>query len=234
MTTQLRSFSGLASEARYGATGQGFTLYTISIARQSLGAAVKGFDAWGWQETHATPPLLRALIRCADALRSAGATLPQHAAQQIRNHLFDLVCMIVGPTRDARAIASRRGLRQARLTFIRDYIQHSFESPEVSCSHVAHYLGTTERYVQQLLEESGTTFTELVLQHRLTAAVARLTHPTLHAMSNADSTRRRASIGTARTSCRTARHRWGLPNRSHSCVATGWAHTIAKAGAWAE
>ena len=67
-----------------------------------------------------------------------------------------------------------RGLRAARLQHILVEIRAGFATPGFSPHAVAHKLGVTPRYVQNLLQETGSSFTERVLEFRLQRACAML------------------------------------------------------------
>src|SRR5262249_25668299 len=67
-------------------------------------------------------------------------------------------------------MARMRGLRAARLQEIVAEIKVGFANPAMSVGRVALKLGLSTRYIQDLLEESGASFTERVLELRLQKA----------------------------------------------------------------
>jgi AraC-like DNA-binding protein len=67
-----------------------------------------------------------------------------------------------------------RGLRAARAQEIMAEIRSGFANQAFSASDVARKLGLSSRYVQDLLQETGTSFTERVLELRLQKARALL------------------------------------------------------------
>lgn len=85
-------------------------------------------------------------------------------------HVCDLVALAVGATRDADQLASRRGLRAARLNGAKGEIMRRLEAEGLTVADVAARLGVTPRYVQRLFETEGTTFTEYVTEQRLARA----------------------------------------------------------------
>jgi AraC-like DNA-binding protein len=99
----------------------------------------------GWQETEDEP----------DLLAHIGTTLT------------DLVALALGAGRDAAEIARMRGLRAARRHEIVKEIRARFADPEFSAQKLAEHVGVTDRYVQDLLHESGPTFSQRVLELRL-------------------------------------------------------------------
>ena len=88
--------------------------------------------------------------------------------------LVDLVALCLGAGREQAALAQMRGLRRARLAEILAEIKSGFADSTFSAAMVALKLGLTPRYVQDLLHESGQTFSERVLELRLQKARAML------------------------------------------------------------
>ena len=88
--------------------------------------------------------------------------------------LTDLVALALGAGSDATESARSRGLRAARLHEIVKAIRMGFADPAFSPQYVAGTVGITDRYVQDLLHESGSTFTQRVLELRLQRARAML------------------------------------------------------------
>jgi AraC-like DNA-binding protein len=86
----------------------------------------------------------------------------------VGNTLVDLIALALGAGRDA---AERvRGLRGVRLQEILAEIKAGFADPALSPGRVALKLGVSARYLQNLLQQSGTSFTERVLELRLQKA----------------------------------------------------------------
>ncbi|MDT3687147.1 MAG: AraC family transcriptional regulator [Pseudorhodoplanes sp.] len=88
--------------------------------------------------------------------------------------IVDLVALALGADRDAAVVASMRGVRGARLHELLNLMQARFCDPSFSAAAAASKLGVTPRSVQLLLEESGSTFSERVLELRLQKARAML------------------------------------------------------------
>jgi AraC-like DNA-binding protein len=103
-------------------------------------------------------------------LRSYLAHLPEISAA----HIYDLMALAIGATRDGREVATRRGVRAARLEAIKAaLIQDSL----VSLEEIAQRQGVSPRYVQMLFEEAGTTFSGFALERRLEVARSMLRSP---------------------------------------------------------
>jgi len=89
--------------------------------------------------------------------------------------LTDLVALALGAERDGAEIARMRGLRAARLREIATEIKAGFDHPGFSAEMVAGKLGLSPRYIRDLLQETGQSFTDRVLELRLQKARAMLT-----------------------------------------------------------
>jgi AraC-like DNA-binding protein len=95
----------------------------------------------------------------------------------VAHHVYDLMALAVGATRDASEIAENRGVRAARLRAMKDDIAKNIDQPDLSVGALAHRHRCTPRFVQRLFETEGTTFTEYVLEQRLACAYRMLTDP---------------------------------------------------------
>lgn len=84
--------------------------------------------------------------------------------------LIDLVAIALGASGEALEIASMRGLRAARAREIVAVIAERFAGPGFSPQEVCLKLGLSQRYMQELLQETGLSFTERVLELRLQRA----------------------------------------------------------------
>jgi AraC-like DNA-binding protein len=92
----------------------------------------------------------------------------------IATHVYDLMALAIGATRDGEELASQRGLRAGRLEAIKADLT---KDTELTLDDVAYRQGVSPRYVQKLFEETGTTFTAFVLERRLDAARSMLLSP---------------------------------------------------------
>ncbi|MGX7873785.1 helix-turn-helix transcriptional regulator [Mesorhizobium sp. ORM6] len=95
-----------------------------------------------------------------------------HATETI----VDLIGLVTGAKGQAAELAGLRGLRAARLSAILAKIADNFANPGISAQGVAQELGLSARYVHDLLQETGTSFTERVLELRLQRAHKMLSH----------------------------------------------------------
>ena len=101
-------------------------------------------------------------------------------------HVYDLLALVIGTGREATMAARARGLRAARLRAILEAIQRGFADPTFSAQSLSRRLGLSQRYIQDLLQEAGASFTERVLELRLQMALAMLADPAHDALKIID------------------------------------------------
>lgn len=92
----------------------------------------------------------------------------------IATHVYDLMALAIGATREAAEIAAGRSVRAAQLQAIQALLM---QDRTLTLAELARGQGASPRYVQKLFEEAGTTFTEVVLHLRLEAARTMLASP---------------------------------------------------------
>jgi AraC-like DNA-binding protein len=95
----------------------------------------------------------------------------------VEGTLLDLAALALGAAGESAEIARMRGLRAARLREIVAQIKAGFADPAFSADAVGAKLGLGGRHVQNLLSETGVSFTERVLELRLQKARAMLADP---------------------------------------------------------
>ena len=91
-------------------------------------------------------------------------------AAHVGRTLTDLIALTLAAGRDTAEIARTRGLRAARLQQIITEMRTGFSDPAFSARHLARKLDVSARYIQDLLQEAGMTFSERVLELRLQRA----------------------------------------------------------------
>jgi len=98
-------------------------------------------------------------------------------SEHIGTTVLDLVTLCLGAHRDTMQIARERGLRAARLREVLAEIRSGFAQPAFSAANAARKLSLSPRYIQDLLSETGESFTERVLELRLQKARRMLGDP---------------------------------------------------------
>jgi AraC-like DNA-binding protein len=115
--------------------------------------------------------LLRGLIRAFEARKPA---LSEEATALLRRHIADLAALaFTSHARLGESAAS--AVVNARLAAALDEIGARYHEPDFSVVEVAHRQGISARYLQRLLETSGSTFTARVNELRLQRAFELLT-----------------------------------------------------------
>jgi AraC-like DNA-binding protein len=115
-------------------------------------------------------PALRLLDGYLRSLAALEEPPPPELAPVIGAHLVDLVAAVLGPSREAAEIVANRGVRAARRRAVLAEIGRRFADPGFNLDIVIHATGLSRRYIQQLLEETGKSFTDHVLERRLERA----------------------------------------------------------------
>ena len=143
----------------------------IAVPRVHLEDLVAGVEDLVARPLDANTPAMRHLRRYASLLAEAGGPGDDpDLIAHIETTLTDLIALALGAGRDATEVARMRGLRAARLQDILSDIRAGFTNPRFSPNDIARRLGVTPRYIQILLQEAGSSFTERVLELRLQRA----------------------------------------------------------------
>jgi AraC-like DNA-binding protein len=99
------------------------------------------------------------------------------SASLIASHVHDLMVLMLGARHDEAEAARLGGLRAARLRAVLAEIEERCTEPGLSAQQVGLRVGMAERTVQDMLHETGATFSERVLALRLERARAMLVQP---------------------------------------------------------
>ena len=84
--------------------------------------------------------------------------------------IIDLVGLATGAKGEAAELAGLRGLRAARLQAVLAMMKENFANPTISAQGVALKIGVSVRYIHDLLQETGASFAEHILELRLQRA----------------------------------------------------------------
>lgn len=112
-------------------------------------------------------------------LKTYVSSLPDHfsepeLARLSATHIYDLMAMVIGASDEGRETARQRGIRAARRKSI---LAELCRQPDLGLEQVAAKHGISQRYIQMLFEDIGTTFSEFALEQRLQASHHMLTSP---------------------------------------------------------
>jgi AraC-like DNA-binding protein len=122
-------------------------------------------------------PALRLLRTYVAAGWDQSATAGPDLQHMMAGHIYDLIAVMAGASRDAEEAAQDRGVRAARLYAIKQDIGLHLDRPDLSVAALAQRHGCTPRLVQRLFEAEGSTFTDYVLAQRLGRAYRLLSDP---------------------------------------------------------
>lgn len=120
---------------------------------------------------------LQLLMRYLDIARDIQALGNADTQRMVATHVYDLLALTLGATRDAAEIAKGRGLNVARLRAIKADVVKRLGQLDLSVEAVAASYRITPRQVQRLFEQDGTTFTAFVLNARLDFVCRLLRNP---------------------------------------------------------
>lgn len=153
-------------------------LSSLFIPRQRLGALIANVDDLLIKPVDAESAPVRFLGRYLELLLAPDDLGREPALlAHIGITITDLVALAFGAGRDARELARMRGLRAARAHEILSRIAAGFSRTSFGPADVARAMGLSSRYVNELMQESGVSFAERVMELRLQKARALLTGP---------------------------------------------------------
>jgi AraC-like DNA-binding protein len=120
-------------------------------------------------------PALRLLDGYLRSLTALDSPPSPELAETIGVHLLDLMAAALGPTSDAKEMVAKRGVKVARLRAILLEIARHFSNLDFNLDSVVRELGLSRRYIQLVLEETGRSFTEHLVERRLNRSYVMLT-----------------------------------------------------------
>jgi transcriptional regulator GlxA family with amidase domain len=122
-------------------------------------------------------PALGLLDGYLQSLTSLAEPPAPELAPIIGGHLIDLVAAALGPTTEAAEIIAKRCVQAARLRAVVAEIARRCSEPDFDLDNIGGTPGLSRRYIQHLLEETGQSFTERLVERRLERAFTMLTDP---------------------------------------------------------
>jgi AraC-like DNA-binding protein len=149
----------------------------LSFPRAKLASMLADFDTALVRPVARESEALQFLAQYLGVLRDTPAFANAELQQAVVTHLYDLVALALGATRDAAEVAKGRGVRAARLRALKaDALAHLGRA-DLSVAELARRHRVTPRYVQILFDHAGTTFSEFVREQRLARAYDMLRDP---------------------------------------------------------
>lgn len=153
-----------------------FSSTTLTVSRARLLTLVNDVDALLVNPLDESRPVVAHLRRYIDI--SVDLARDPHDPQldeHVSTTLLDLTALALGARGDVADLAAARGLRASRAQEIVAEIDRNFADPNFSISQIASRLQLSSRYLQDLLQETGLSFTERLLERRLQHAMLLLT-----------------------------------------------------------
>jgi AraC-like DNA-binding protein len=151
----------------------------VTLSRQRLAPLVPGLEDAFMRPVPRDTEALQLLTRYVRLFDDQQSLATPELRSLVVNHVYDLVALTLGATRDAAEVANGRGVRAVRLHAIKTEILHSLNRHELSLAGLAARHGVTPRHVQLLFESDGTTFSRFLLDQRLARAHRMLSNPLL-------------------------------------------------------
>jgi AraC-like DNA-binding protein len=149
----------------------------LRLPRQPLVQLVQDLDAALVRALPSESPPLRLLKRYIAAFENVSALIAPDLQHLTATHVYDLIAIMLGATRDAADTANGRGVRAARLHAIKADILADLASSHLSLEAVARRQGISPVYIRKLFEGEDTSFTQFVLEQRLLRAHRMLNDP---------------------------------------------------------
>jgi AraC-like DNA-binding protein len=152
-------------------------LLAFRVPRAQFAPLVTGVEDCYFRRIPSTTPALRLLTDYAKVIQNGQASGSAELQRLVVGHIYDLMAVAIGATRDAAEAAQGRGLRAGRLQAIKEHIAENLDQADLSVAVLAVRHGCTPRFIQRLFEAEGATFTEYVLTQRLARAHRMLIDP---------------------------------------------------------
>jgi AraC-like DNA-binding protein len=148
--------------------------WSISLERQPLEPLLAGIEGSLLCRVPAGNPALRLLTGYLETLFGIDEDVDPILTA---NHLGDLIVSAAGVCGDAQALARERGVTAARQGAVLDGIAKRAGEKSLDPACIAAGLGVSVRYLHRLLEPTGRSFSEHLLQSRLDRAAGMLRDP---------------------------------------------------------
>ncbi|MFI4934812.1 MAG: AraC family transcriptional regulator [Caulobacterales bacterium] len=166
--------------ASYVRTAPG-RLMCIRLARGELRAFARRLDDALCRLIPANTEALQLLRAYAGTLHDGPVEMSPALSRAVVDHVGDLVALLIGANGEGASLAAGRGLKAARLGAIKTYIRERLSAFDLNVDEVAAHQGVSPRYVRQLFETEGLSFSRYVAEERLAQAHAMLTSPSFAA-----------------------------------------------------
>jgi AraC-like DNA-binding protein len=146
----------------------------VLVPRAAMASRLRHVDDAGMKLVHRSNEPLRLLTKYMKLVHEKLELQTAELRSAMVNHIHDLVALVLSAD-EFRSDHASSAVTHARLKVALDYIAVHFNEPDLSVAAVARDQGISPRYLQRLIETTGTTFTAQVTELRLRRALALLT-----------------------------------------------------------
>jgi AraC-like DNA-binding protein len=151
--------------------------WNVKVPRSKIAALLPPNTSFGGTRLDRDPVARRLLVSYLSGAFEIELEDGGRATQLYEDHIVALVALAVGAESNAREMAERQGVREVRRAAILREIDGFMSDPNLSAATIAARFGITPRYLRMLLEVTGRSFTEHLLERRLERAAALLRDP---------------------------------------------------------
>jgi AraC-like DNA-binding protein len=143
---------------------------TFRVPRAALAPLLPDLGAAIARLVPAGNTALRLLVGYLATALDAEALVTPELGQLAVTHVYDLLAVALGGTRDAMEMARGRGVRAARLHAIKHDVLANLTERDLSLDALAKRHGISPVYIRKLFETENTSFSQFVLEQRLMQA----------------------------------------------------------------
>lgn len=151
--------------------------WSLKIPRPRITSLIDRRDRFGGVKLDRDPVARQLLFGYLAGTRHVDLTGGGRAVALHDQHIVDLIALALGADGDVREMIEQGGVRDVRRAAILREIDNRLRDPALSAAATAIRLGITPRYVHLLLEESGRSFAEHVVERRLASIADILRDP---------------------------------------------------------
>jgi len=159
-------------------------MVSFALPREALRPMLRNGEDCAGRPVLANTPAFRLLRHYIEMLRGEEAVVAPELQRLAVMHVCDLLAVALGATREA-GHAAQRGVGAAHLTAIKKEIAAN-AGGRCTVETVATRHGLSQRHVQRLFEQDGTSFTEYLREQRLLTAYRMLASPRFSRMRISD------------------------------------------------
>jgi AraC-like DNA-binding protein len=113
------------------------------------------------------PPIREAILRYHALAANLGPRADIVGQRLMAQHMVDLIGLLLGTDADRTELANNRGHSAARLDLMRADVTANLSQRDLTIYSVARKAGVSPRHAQRMFEQTGSTFTEFLLEQRL-------------------------------------------------------------------